>query len=253
MQAKYESSDQALIYGRNPVLEALKANRPADCLLILQGDRSGSIGAILALCRQAKIPIKESTSQKLDTLTGHANHQGVVLQCAAHSYALLDDILAKAAEKNEPPFVIVCDRLEDPHNLGAIIRSAEAAGCHGLIVPKRHSAALSMAVARTAAGALEYLPVARVSNLASTLDQLKKQGFWIYGADMEGQAWCKVDYSGAVALVIGSEGSGLSRLCREKCDVIVSLPMQGEINSLNASVAAGILMYEVVRQRSHLA
>ena len=158
MQAKHDSSDQALIYGRNPVLEALKANRPADCLLMVRGDRSGSIGLIVALCRQAGIPIKESTSQKLDALTGHANHQGVVLQCAAHSYASLDDILSKARDKNEPPFVVVCDRLEDPHNLGAIIRSAEAAGCHGLIVPKRHSAALSMAVARTAAGALEYLP-----------------------------------------------------------------------------------------------
>ena len=153
----------------------------------------------------------------------------------------------------EPPFVILCDRLEDPHNLGALIRSAEAAGCHGLIIPKRHSAALSMTVAKASAGALEYLPVARVSNLAATLDELKKQGFWIYGADMDGQPWCKVDYAGAVALVIGSEGNGLSRLCRDKCDVIVSLPMQGKINSLNASVAAGILMYEVVRQRHQLA
>ena len=206
METTHCSSDQALIYGRNPVMEALKSDRPIDCLLMVRGQRSGSIGAILAHCRQAGIPIKEVAAQKLDALTNHANHQGVALQCAAHEYATLDHILSRAEERNEPPFVILCDRLEDPHNLGALIRSAEAAGCHGLIIPKRHSAALSMTVAKASAGALD-LPFLASLNLAATLDELKKQGFWIYGADMDGQPWCKVDYAGAVALVIGSEAT----------------------------------------------
>ena len=252
MEKEQHPSDETLVYGRNPVMEALKSGRPVDSLLMVRGERTGSIGAIVSRCRQAGIPIKEVAPQKLDFLTNHANHQGVALQCSAREYAHMEDIFALAQEKGEAPFVVVCDRLEDPHNLGAIIRSAEAAGCHGLILPKRHSAALSMAVAKASAGSLEYLPIVRVSNLASTLDDLKGQGFWIYGADMDGEPWCKVNYDGAVALVIGSEGSGLARLVREKCDHLVSLPMQGKVNSLNASVAAGILLYEVVRQRNLL-
>ena len=252
MEKEQRPCDETLVYGRNPVMEALKSGRAADSLLLVRGERNGSVSAIVARCRQSGIPIKEVAPQKLDFLTGHANHQGVALQCAAHEYANMEDILALAREKGEPPFVVVCDRLEDPHNLGAVIRCAEAAGCHGLILPKRHSAALSMAVAKASAGALEYLPIVRVSNLASTLDDLKELGFWVYGADMDGEPWCKVDYAGAVALVIGSEGGGLARLIRQKCDHIVSLPMRGQVNSLNASVAAGVLLYEVVRQRNQL-
>ena len=242
--------NESVICGRNPVTEALRSGRAIDSLMVARGERAGSIGVILSLCREAGIPVKEVAPQKLDYITGHANHQGVALLCAAHEYAEVDDILSLARERGEDPFVVVCDRLEDPHNLGAVIRTAEAAGCHGIILPKRRSAALTAAVAKAAAGALEYLPVARVSNLAATLEDLKKKGFWIYGADMDGTDWNHVDYSGPVALVIGSEGEGLGRLIRETCDVVVSLPMNGKINSLNASVAAGILMYDIARQRS---
>lgn len=242
--------NESVICGRNPVAEALRSGRAIDSLMVARGERAGSIGVILSLCREAGIPVKEVAPQKLDYITGHANHQGVALLCAAHEYAEVDDILSLARERGEDPFVVVCDRLEDPHNLGAVIRTAEAAGCHGIILPKRRSAALTAAVAKAAAGALEYLPVARVSNLAATLEDLKKKGFWIYGADMDGTDWNHVDYSGPVALVIGSEGEGLGRLIRETCDVVVSLPMNGKINSLNASVAAGILMYDIARQRS---
>ena len=231
-----------LIIGRNSVMEALRAGRAIDSLLVARGDRSGSISRILAECREKGIVIKEVDAKKLDFLCGQGNHQGVAAYAAAHAYACVAELLALAKERGEPPFFIVCDELEDPHNLGAIIRSAEAAGAHGVIIPKR----------RAAAGALEYLPVARVGNLATTLDELKKEGLWIYGADMDGAPYCETDYSGPTALVIGSEGHGLGRLVKEKCDFIVSLPMKGQINSLNASVAAGILMYEVARQRAGL-
>ena len=175
--------------------------------------------------------------------------EGVIARVAAHSYASIDDIFAKAEEKGEKPFIIICDEIEDPHNLGAIIRTAECAGAHGVIIPKRRNATLSLTVAKTAAGALEYVPVARVANLAAAIDELKERGVWVYGTDMKGDMWCETDLTGAVALVIGSEGSGMGRLVREKCDFVLSLPMKGEINSLNASVAAGIIMYEVSRQR----
>ena len=241
-----------LIIGRNSVMEALRAGRAIDSLLVARGDRSGSIGRILAECREKGIVIKEVDAKKLDFLCGQGNHQGVAAYAAAHTYASVAEILSLAKERGEPPFLIVCDELEDPHNLGAIIRTAEAAGAHGVIIPKRRAASLSFAVSKAAAGALEYLPVARVGNLAATLDELKKEGLWIYGADMDGAPYCETDYSGPAALVIGSEGHGLGRLVKEKCDFIVSLPMKGQINSLNASVAAGILMYEVARQRAGL-
>lgn len=241
-----------LIIGRNSVMEALRAGRAIDSLLVARGDRSGSIGRILAECREKGIVIKEVDTKKLDFLCGQGNHQGVAAYAAAHTYASVAEILALAKERGEPPFLIVCDELEDPHNLGAIIRTAEAAGAHGVIIPKRRAASLSFAVSKAAAGALEYLPVARVGNLAATLNELKKEGLWIYGADMDGAPYCETDYSGPAALVIGSEGHGLGRLVKEKCDFIVSLPMKGQINSLNASVAAGILMYEVARQRAGL-
>lgn len=252
MEQQKSGTQTDLIIGRNSVLEALRAGRAIDSLLVARGERSGSIGRILAECREKGIVIKEVDAKKLDFLCGRGNHQGVAAYAAAHAYACVADLLALAQQRGEAPFLIICDELEDPHNLGAIIRTAEAAGAHGVIIPKRHAASLSFAVSKAAAGALEYLPVARVGNLAATLDELKKQGLWIYGADMDGTPFCKTDYSGPAALVIGSEGHGLGRLVKEKCDFIVSLPMKGKINSLNASVAAGILMYEIARQRAGL-
>ena len=238
-----------LIIGRNPVLEAIRAKREIDTLFVAKGERSGSVGKIISLCRDEGIIVKETDNKKLDFMCGNQNHQGVIARVAAHEYASVDDIFKRAEEKNEKPFIIICDEIEDPHNLGAIIRTAECAGAHGVIIPKRRSATLNFTVAKTSAGALEYMPVARVANLATTIDELKERGVWIYGTDMEGEVWCKTDLTGPMALVVGSEGSGMGRLVREKCDFVLSLPMQGEINSLNASVAAGIVMYEISRQR----
>ena len=252
MEQKTPHENTDLIIGRNAVAEALKAGRAVDSLLVARGDRSGSIAKIIAICRDRGIVVKDVDLKKLDFLCGHGNHQGVAAYAAAHEYSSIEDIFALAASRNEPPFIIVCDEIEDPHNLGAIIRTAEAAGAHGVIVPKRRSAGLSFAVAKTASGALEYVPVAREANLVSAIDELKKRGLWIYGADVEGGVWCEADLTGPAALVIGSEGKGLGRLIKEKCDFLLSLPMKGKINSLNASVAAGILMYEVSRQRSGL-
>ena len=244
-----ENKELELIIGRNAVMEAVKSGRNIDSLLVAKGDRSGSIGVIMGLCRDKGIVIKEVDKRKLDALCSGANHQGVAAKVAAHSYAEVDDIFAAAEEKSEKPFIIICDELEDPHNLGAIIRTADACGAHGVIIPKRHGVSLTYAVGKASAGAVEYVPVARVTNLAATIDELKERGVWIYGADMDGTPWDKQDYSGAVALVVGSEGRGISRLVKEKCDFIVSLPMKGKINSLNAGVAAGILMYEIVKGR----
>lgn len=238
-----------LIIGRNPVLEAIKAGRNIDILYVSKGEKQGSVGKIVALCREAGIMIKETDNKKLDYMCGGGTHQGVIAKVAAHEYATVDDILHRAAEKGEAPFIIICDEIADPHNLGAIIRTAECAGAHGVIIPKRRSATLNYTVDKTSAGALEYMPVARVSNLPSTMEDLKKQGVWIYGTDMNGETWCSVDLKGPMALVIGSEGNGMGRLVREKCDFILSLPLEGNINSLNASVAGGIVMYEVCRQR----
>ncbi|MBQ1545842.1 MAG: 23S rRNA (guanosine(2251)-2'-O)-methyltransferase RlmB [Clostridia bacterium] len=238
-----------LIIGRNPVLEALKADRGIDTLYVDGGEKQGSVGKIIAMCRERGILVKETDPKKLNFMCGNANHQGVIARVAAHEYATLEDLFARAEERGEPPFFILEDEIDDPHNLGAIIRTAECAGAHGVIVPKRRSAALNYTVDKTSAGALEYLPVARVSNLASCIEELKQRGVWIYGTDMKGEPWCRTDLRGPVALVVGSEGRGMSRLVREKCDFVLSLPMQGNINSLNASVAAGIVMYEISRQR----
>lgn len=241
---------QDLIIGRNAVSEVLKSGREIDTVYILRGEKNPAVTRLAAVCRENGGVVKEVERKKLDSLCGGANHQGVAAFVAAHAYAGVEDILNFAREKNEPPFVIVCDELEDPHNLGAIIRTAEAAGAHGVIIPKRRSASLSFAVGKTSAGALEYMRVARVANLPATLETLKAAGCWVYGADMDGEDYRQTDFSGAVALVVGSEGKGIGRLVREKCDFIVSLPMKGKINSLNASVAAGILMYAVSAQRN---
>ncbi len=238
-----------VIAGRNAVLEALKAERNIDIIHIADGDSQGSINKIKALAKEAGIVVKVTTNQKLDFLCGGVTHQGVVAVCSCADYATVEDILAVSKAKDQPPFIIIADEIEDPHNLGALIRTAEACGADGLIIPKRRSASLSATVYKTSAGAASVLPVAKVSNLVSCIKDLKKQNIWVYGADMGGTSWDKLDYAGGVALVVGSEGNGMGRLIKEQCDFIVSLPMKGKINSLNASVAGGILMYEVARHR----
>lgn len=234
-----------LLIGRNAVTEALKSDREIDTLILMRNNNNPALSRLASMAKEKGAVVKEVDSKKLDFMCGGANHQGVAAYVAAHEYASVEDIFAYAEEKGEAPFIVVCDEIEDPHNLGAIIRTAECAGVHGIIIPKRRSASLNFTVGKTSAGALEYMRVARVSNLASTIDELKEKGCWIYGADMDGTDYKKTDFSGAVVLVIGSEGKGIGKLIRQKCDAIVSLPMKGNINSLNASVAAGILMYEV--------
>lgn len=238
-----------IIIGRNAVLEAFKAGTRVDTLFISAGEKSGSIGKIIALAREQKVLIKEVNTKKLDFMCGHSRHQGVIAMAAAYQYADLEDLFRIAQEREEPLFVVICDEIEDPHNLGAIIRTADAAGAHGVIVPARRSAPLSFTVNKASAGALNHVPVVRVTNLVQAIEELRSRGVFLYGADMGGTDYTQVDFGGAVGLVVGSEGAGISRLIREKCDFIVSLPMKGKISSLNASVAAGILMYEVSRTR----
>jgi 23S rRNA (guanosine2251-2'-O)-methyltransferase len=238
-----------IIAGRNPVMEAIKSGREIDRLLVAHGMSGGSIAPIIAKCSERGILIKEVSPQKLDYMTGGANHQGVAVLIATQKYFEVQDILDYAEEKKEKPFIIICDEIEDPHNLGAIIRTAEAAGAHGIIIPKRRSASLNVTVAKSASGALEYMRVARVTNIANEIDKLKEAGIWVFGADMDGDDYTLTDFDTPCALVIGNEGKGIGRLVAQKCDGIVSLPMFGKINSLNASVAAGVLMYEVARQR----
>ncbi|MBP3442893.1 MAG: 23S rRNA (guanosine(2251)-2'-O)-methyltransferase RlmB [Clostridia bacterium] len=250
MEKEMNSPREDLIIGRNAVSEALRSGRAIDTLLVSKGERNGSIGRIIAECRDLGVVIKEVDRKKLDLMCGGAVHQGVAAYAASHEYSTIDDIFALAEERGEKPFIIICDELEDPHNLGAVIRTAEATGVHGVIIPKRRNASLSYVVGKASAGAVEYVPVARVSNIAQTIDELKERGIWFYAADMDGEDWCSVNYDGGVGLVIGSEGRGISRLVKEKCDFIVSMPMKGKVNSLNASVAAGVLMYEVARQRA---
>ncbi len=244
-----EKTGENILIGRNSVSEALASGRPIDTLFVLKGEKHGSLGRIISQAKEKNIVIKEVDRQKLDTMCDGANHQGVLCFIASHEYSTIDDAFNLAAERGEAPFIIIMDEVEDPRNLGAIIRTAETAGAHGIIIPKRRSASLSFSVAKTAAGALEYVPVIRVANLPGTIDELKKRGLWIYGTDMEGTLWCEQDYKGPIGLVIGNEGKGIGRLVKEKCDFTVTLPMKGNITSLNASVAAGIIMYEVVRQR----
>ncbi len=238
-----------IIAGRNPVSEAIRGNRPIDKILVARGEKSGAVVGILAKARDRQIPVKEVDRTKLDYISGGAVHQGIIAFAAVKEYSTVEEILEYAQSLGESPFLVVLDELEDPHNLGAIIRTAECAGVHGIIVPKRRSAGLSYTVGKASAGAVEYMRVARVTNIAALIDELKEKGIWVYGADMNGTDYEKCDFSGACAIVIGNEGKGISRLVREKCDVIVSLPMKGRINSLNASVAAGILMYKAMKDR----
>ena len=244
-----KNENDEMICGRNSVSEALKSGRTLNTLFVRKGERGGPVLKLISEAKAAGATVKEVDTKKLDFMTSGAAHQGVVAFAAAAEYSSIDEILSCAAERGEDPFVVICDGIEDPHNLGAIIRSAEAGGAHGVVIPKRHGASLTWAVGKASAGAVEHMRVARVTNLASAIEELKGAGLWVYCADMDGTPWTDVDFSGGVALVIGSEGRGPSRLVREKSDFIVSLPMKGKVNSLNASVAAGILIYEVVRKR----
>lgn len=243
-----EVTDTRLIAGRNPVIEALKSGKSINAVYV--SGEGGSLGLICGMARERGIVVKQVSDAKLSAMTGGASHQGVVAGGACAEYVSVEDILEISRKKGTKPFIIICDEIEDPHNLGAIIRTAEAAGADGIIIPKRRSAALTETVFKTSAGAASWLPVARVANIPAALDMLKENGVWIYGTDAEGEDYSGIDMRGSVGLVIGSEGFGMGRLVREKCDFLIKLPMYGRITSLNASVAAGIFMYETMRQRN---
>ena len=237
------------IIGRNPVLEAIRSGRSVDKILVKKGKYEGSIVPIIKKAKDAGIIIQEVERAKLDQIAEGENHQGVIAYVSAYDYVSVKDILDKAREKNEPPFVIICDKITDPHNLGAILRTANCVGAHGVIIPKRRAVGLTATVAKTSAGAVNYTPVAKVTNIAKTIEKLKKEGMWFVCADMDGQTMYDLNLTGPIGLVIGNEGAGVSRLVKEKCDFTASIPMKGDIDSLNASVAAGVLAYEIVRQR----
>ena len=245
-----ESAGEMIIEGRNAVIEALRAGKLIDRLLIQDGAQDGPIQTIRREAKKRDVLVRFVAKERLAQLSGTGRHQGVIAYAAAYAYAEVADILAAARAKNEPPFLILLDNIEDPHNLGAIIRTANLAGAHGVIIPKNRAVGLTAAVARTSAGALNYTPVARVTNLARTMEELKKEGLWFACADMDGTTMYQLDLTGPIGLVIGSEGDGVGRLVKEKCDYVASIPMKGDIDSLNASVAAGVLAYEIVRQRS---
>lgn len=244
-----DNDERQLILGRNPVIEALKADKNIDTIFI-NPEAKGSVSLICRLAKERDIPVKHVTETKLDFMSHGSSHQGVIAEGSCAEYVTVEDILEAAEKKNEDPFIIICDEIEDPHNLGAIIRTAEAAGAHGIIIPKRRSASLNYTVFKTSAGAASWLPVARVANVSAAVEKLKSNGVWIYGTDGSGEVYTNTKFDGAVGLVVGSEGFGMGRLVKEKCDFLLSLPMNGKITSLNASVAAGIFMYEVVRQRN---
>lgn len=241
--------NESRIEGRNAVIEALRSEKPVDKLYILDGCQDGPVMTIKRLAKNKDIYVKYVAKERLDQMSDTGHHQGVIAIAAAYEYAQVEDILESARKKGEAPFVILLDNIEDPHNLGAIIRTANLAGAHGVIIPKNRAVGLTATVARTSAGALNYTPVARVTNLSKTIEELKKEGLWFVCADMGGESMYKLNLTGPIGLVIGNEGEGVSRLVKEKCDFIASIPMKGDIDSLNASVAAGVLAYEIVRQR----
>lgn len=243
--------EESHVEGRNPVLEAFRASRTVDKLFVLDGCQDGPVRTIIREAKKQDTRIQFVTKERLDGLSETGHHQGVIAICAAYKYAEISDILENARKKGEPPFIFVLDGISDPHNLGAIIRTANLAGAHGVIIPKNRAVGLTPTVARTSAGALNYTPVAKVTNLAKTMEDLKKSGLWFVCADMGGESMYRLNLKGAIGLVIGNEGEGVSRLVKEKCDFIASIPMFGDIDSLNASVAAGVLAYEIVRQRLH--
>ena len=247
----FENDRDDLIEGRNAVTEALRAGRSIDKIYIAKGETDKTLGHIASKARDMGIVVVEADRRKLDAISVTKAHQGVIAVAAVREYCSVEDILAAAEEKGEKPFVIVCDEISDPHNLGAILRSAECVGAHGVVIPKRRSAGLTSIVDKTSAGAAEHVPVARVPNLPAALRELKERGLWVYGTDAAGkQSLWQTDFTGPACLVIGSEGNGMGRLVAEQCDFLVSIPMRGRVNSLNASAAASIMMYEVLRQRS---
>lgn len=243
------NEDNLLIQGRNAVLEAFRSGRTIDKLYVLDGCKDGPIQTILREARKQDVIINFVTKERLNQISGIQNHQGVAAQASAYGYVQVEDILNRAKEKGEDPFLILLDGIEDPHNLGAIIRTANLAGAHGVIIPKRRAVGLTATVAKTSAGALNYTPVAKVTNLTATMEQLKQEGLWFVCADMGGELMYHLNLKGPIGLVVGSEGDGVSKLVKEHCDMTAGIPMKGDIDSLNASVAAGILTYEIVRQR----
>ncbi len=237
--------------GRNPIMEALKANRTINKIFVAKGEREGSIRQIIAIAREKKIIITEVEHGVLDSMSSTKSHQGIIAFVAVKEYVEVDDILKIAEEKGQPPFIIILDEISDPHNFGAILRTANAVGAHGVIIPKRRAIGLTSAVSKASAGAIEYVPVSRVTNISQTIEYLKKKNVWVVGTDSTGEkAFYNSDLKGPIALVVGSEGEGMGKLIREKCDFVVNIPMQGEISSLNASVAAAIVMYEILKQRA---
>ena len=243
------SYEENTIIGRNAVLEAFRAGKTVDKLFVLDGCQDGPVKSILRESRKQSTLVKYVSKEKLDSLSEHGKHQGVVAITAACDYAEMEDLFAAAQAKDEDPFFFLCDEIEDPHNLGAIIRTANLAGAHGVIIPKRRAVGLTGTVAKVSAGAVNYTPVVRVTNMARTIDELKERGMWFVCGDMDGELMYRQNLTGPIGLVIGNEGNGVSRLIREKCDYIASIPMKGDIDSLNASVAAGVLAFEIVRQR----
>lgn len=241
--------EELTIEGRNAVTEAFRSGKTIDKLFVLDGCQDGPVRTIIREAKKHDTIINYVAKERLDQMSETGKHQGVIAMAAAYEYAEVEDILALAAEKGEPPFIFLLDNIEDPHNLGAIIRTANLAGAHGVIIPKRRAVGLTATVARTSAGALNYTPVAKVTNLSKTIEDLKKQGMWFVCADMGGESMYHLNLTGPIGLVIGNEGEGVSRLVKEKCDYVASIPMKGDIDSLNASVAAGVLAYEIVRQR----
>ena len=237
------------IEGRNAVIEAFRAGKPIDKIFILDGCQDGPVSTIKREAKKKDVMIKYVTKERLDQISETGKHQGVIAYAAAYEYAELEDIFDKAKEKGEDPFIMILDNIEDPHNLGAIIRTANLAGAHGVIIPKNRAVGLTATVARTSAGALNFTPVVKVTNISKTIQELKNSGLWFVCADMGGTEMYKINLKGPIGLVIGNEGDGVSRLVRENCDMIASIPMKGDIDSLNASVAAGVLAYEIVRQR----
>lgn len=238
------------IEGRNAVIEAFRSGKPIDKIFMLDGCQDGPIMTIKREAKKHNVLIKYVTRDRLDQLSETGKHQGVIAYGAAYEYAEVEDILAKARDKGEDPFIFILDNIEDPHNLGAIIRTANLAGAHGVIIPKNRAVGLTATVAKASAGALAYTPVAKVTNLAQTIEELKKEGIWFVCADMGGETMYKLNLTGPIGLVIGNEGSGVGRLVKDKCDFVASIPMKGDIDSLNASVAAGVLAFEIVRQRN---
>ncbi len=241
--------EEFTIEGRNAVIEAFRSGKTIDKVFILDGCQDGPIATIKREAKKQDTLVKFVTKERLEQMSETGKHQGVIAYAAAYEYAEVEDMLKLAEEKGEPPFLILLDNIEDPHNLGAIIRTANLAGAHGVIIPKNRAAGLTAAVARTSAGALNYTPVAKVTNLAKTIEGLKKQGLWFVCADMDGKPMYQLDLKGPIGLVVGSEGDGVGRLVKEKCDFVASIPMKGDIDSLNASVAAGVFAFEIVRQR----